>query len=305
MFRSMQNKFYYNAPNDNAGGVAEAASNNNASADFNMDELFNFSGVEENTAEQPANPTGAGNQAAEQPAGNNNVVDPNAQTTDPMAQQQPVQTPQVDNAVELAKLRGQVEAYQQAIQRPQQPAPQNQQQQAPQRPQFPVRLPPEIVQALSAEDPGTRQQAFEYLGSELGSSILYEAQQMQQNMMRQLAAAIPQVMAQQIAQHSQMQNWNNEFYKEFPQLGATPELKQFVGAVAQQMAQAGMIQDLSANSRRLVAQMVAQKMGVQPRQQQAPQMRRPAMAPGNARVMPNGGQVDVNSPEGILDLIRM
>lgn len=310
MFMRNKRWFFFNADGVGTGGDSAASppsGDTSSSPSFDMGSLFNIGPVSDESPQDPAS-AGAGKPTGDQQQQGSGAPSPDNSAQQPVPMAQPgQQTP--DPAAELAHLRGQLEAWRQAAQMPrqQQPQPQAQQQQ-PTRPQFPVRLPPEVIQALGAEDPGVRQQAFEYLGQELGSEILHQTQQQTQAVIRQLANAIPQVISSMINQHQQLAAFHNDFYKEHPYFGQTPEFRQYVGQLAQQLAGAGKITKLDKAARDLLAQAVFQSMGVNPGQQrpaQPPQQqqRRPTIANNGARQMPNGSPNDPNSAAGIFDLI--
>lgn len=292
------------------------AANDGAPTQLDFDALFgSFSGVS-STNENPA--AGAGETNGQPPTGTTPpvAVDPAA----PMAQQPPQQPP-ADLAAELANLRGQVEAYQQVATRPA-PAPQ---QQIPSGPAptsadvFPVSIPDELVQMMGHEDPSMRRRAYEHLGSELGARVTLQTQQQLRGMAAQFVQAIPQMVAQQIAQHYQMQRWHDDFYSAYPQLGATAQLKQFVGQQAGLLAQQGKLSKLDDASFDLVASAVVQAMGGNPamlkrvnkavaaavstpvRQNTG----RPATAGNGARPMATATDADPNSQASIQQMLAV
>ena len=294
-----------------AADAAPASDGSPTALDFQA--LFgNFSGLS-SKEETPA--VGAGT-AEGQPAQQTPAaapVDPNA----PMAQQTQQQPP-AELQAELANLRGQVEAYQQVATRPQPQAPQQQQPQQPQSSAeiFPVSIPDELVQMMSHEDPSMRRRAFEHLGSELGARVMQTTQMQIGNVVRQIAQAIPQMVGQMIAQNQQMQRWHDDFYGAYPQLGATPELKRFVGQQAAQLAQSGKLQKLDDASFDMVAQAVVLAMGGNPSMLKrvakavataaatpAHQTGRPATATNGARQMPTGTPEDPNSAASIQQML--
>lgn len=297
-----------------ASGSDPAPASDGAPTQLDFDALFgSFSGVS-STNENPA--AGAGETNGQPPTGTTPpvAVDPAA----PMAPQTPAQPPP-ELAAELATLRGQVEAYQRVVS---QPAPQ-----MPQQPQampsaaevFPVSIPDELVQMMGHEDPSMRRRAFEHLGSELGARMTMQTQQQIGNVVRQIAQAIPQMVGQMIAQHQQMQRWHDDFYGAYPQLGATPELKRFVGQQAAQLAQTGKLAKLDDASFDIVAQAVVMAMGGNPAMlkrvakavataEATPAHKatgRPAIATGSARTVVAGDTVDPNSADAVKQMLAV
>lgn len=307
--------FFRNAPDGVGGGASSPVSDGGSSSQLNdIADLFNFSSVQENQEGQEVEPSaGAGNPAENVPQGQQNV-DPNAQTPDPMATQQPPQPPAVSQA-DIAELRGQIQGMMQAAYAPVN-VPQQQTQQ-PSAPEFSVQVPDELVQGLSAEDPIVRKRSLEQLGSGLGQMVLHRANQQVAALYNHLSNAVPQMVASMIAQDRQMRQWHDDFYGDYKEFGKTPQMKQLVAGVASQLAQQGKIQDLSKNSHKLVAESVLDALGFPPEQiaaffarrngvvQQPTQtgVRRPVIAGQNARPMGNGSAVDPNSPQGIFDLL--
>lgn len=314
--------FFFNAPDANPGGATPTGSDSGgANSIDSIAELFNFSSVS-STDLDPNQNAGAGTTGQNEPQGqgqNQPVIanDPNVQTPPPMATQQPPQPPAVSQA-DLAELRGQINGMMQAAYAPvAQPQP-NQQQ--PQIPDFQVQIPDELVQGLAAEDPMMRKRSLEQLGSGLGQMVLHRANQQVAALYNHISNAIPQMVASMIAQHTQMRNWHDEFYGEYKEFGASPQMKQFVANIAANLAQQGKIRDMSRDSHKLVAEGVLAALGFSPEQiagfyarrgqpsQQAPapaanRQVRPAIASSSARPLGNGNAIDPNSPQGIYDLL--
>lgn len=314
--------FFRNAPDSNPGGSSTSsdAGGNSSSQLDSIAELFNFSSVQENQGgdQQTSQNAGAGNNEGNGSPGQQGAaasVDPNIQTLDPTATQQPPQPPAVSQA-DIAELRGQIQGIMQAAY---QPVNVPQQQQQPQVPDFSVQIPDELVQGLSAEDPMVRKRSLEQLGSGLGQMVLHRAQQQVSALYSHISNAIPQMVASMIAQHQQMNRWHDEFYGDYKEFGASPQMKQLVAGVAQNLAQQGKINDLSKSSHKLVAEGVLAALGFAPEQvnaffarrggqqqvvaPQQQQQRRPVIAGQSARPMGGGASVDPNSPQGIHDLL--
>lgn len=301
----LKNRLFYNIPNDQGATPSPETPSN----DINFEELFgSFSGVQD--PQEPQETAGAGNPPVEQPQGQQPpVVDPNAPPTAPMAQPQQPAPPAATQA-ELAELRGHLLGF---VQANQQQKPQATPQPAPTAAEiFPVQLSDEIIQMMSAEDPSMRRRAYEHLGSELGARVLQETQRHVSGVVNQIIQSVPQMVTSMIAQQNQMQRWHDDFYKAYPQLGASPQLKRFVGAVAAQLAQSGAIQGLDDAAFDVVAQNVVKSLGGNPqairRAGATPAVptippRRPAVAGNTARQMPNGNPVDPNSALAIDELL--
>ncbi len=316
--------FFRNAPDGNPGGAPASGDPGNAGASPDtsaIDSLWaSFSGVSE-TPSNDAN-AGAGNNqqtpqggAQQQVTGNPPVpaadAAANPAAAAPMAQpngQAPDQT-----AAQLAELRGQLNAllHVNATNQQRQPAPGSQQ---PQAPAFQVQIPPEVTQALRGEDPIQAQQALEYLGNNLGSMVLQRTQQDLGALYNHISQAIPQMVASMIAQHTQMQQWHNDFYKDYAELGVSPEMKSLVANTAAKLAQAGKIQGLDKAGARMVAENVLVAMGCPPqmiqqffaRKSGQPPMQQqihPAIANASARPMQNGNPLDPNSSDAITQLL--
>lgn len=303
-------------PDGNLGGNLSSGSDSGSSSQMNdIAELFNFSSVQENQEGQEVQPSSAGAGTSQENAtpGQQPVVDPNLQTPNPTATQQPSQPPTVSQA-DIAELRGQIQGMMQAAYAPV-AVPQQQTQQ--QVPEFSVNIPDELVQGLSAEDPIVRKRSLEQLGSGLGQMVLHRANQQVAALYTHISNAIPQMVASMIAQDRQMRQWHDDFYGEYKEFGKTPQMKQLVAGIASQLAQQGRIKDLSKDSHKLVAESVLVGLGFPPEQiaaffarrngavQQQPQtgMRRPVIAAQGARQMGNGSAIDPNSPQGIFDLL--
>ena len=308
--------FFRNTPDGNPGGSPSSGSDSGSSSQINdISELFNFSSVQENQEGQGVQPSsaGAGTTQENVTQGQQPVVDPNLQTPNPTATQQPSQPPTVSQA-DIAELRGQIQGMMQAAYAPV-AVPQQQTQQ--QVPEFSVNIPDELVQGLSAEDPIVRKRSLEQLGSGLGQMVLHRANQQVAALYTHISNAIPQMVASMIAQDRQMRQWHDDFYGEYKEFGKTPQMKQLVAGIASQLAQQGRIKDLSKDSHKLVAESVLVGLGFPPEQiaaffarrngvvQQQPQtgMRRPVIAAQGARQMGNGSAIDPNSPQGIFDLL--
>ena len=308
--------FFRNTPDGNPGGSPSSGSDSGSSSQMNdIAELFNFSSVQENQEGQGVQPSsaGAGTTQENVTQGQQPVVDPNLQTPNPTATQQPSQPPTVSQA-DIAELRGQIQGMMQAAYAPV-AVPQQQTQQ--QVPEFSVNIPDELVQGLSAEDPIVRKRSLEQLGSGLGQMVLNRANQQVAALYTHISNAIPQMVASMIAQDRQMRQWHDDFYGEYKEFGKTPQMKQLVAGIASQLAQQGKIKDLSKDSHKLVAESVLVGLGFPPEQiaaffarrngavQQQPQtgMRRPVIAAQGARQMGNGSAIDPNSPQGIFDLL--
>lgn len=308
--------FFRNTPDGNPGGNLSSGSDSGSSSQMNdIAELFNFSSVQENQEGQEVQPSSAGAGTSQENAtpGQQPVVDPNLQTPNPTATQQPSQPPTVSQA-DIAELRGQIQGMMQAAYAPV-AVPQQQTQQ--QVPEFSVNIPDELVQGLSAEDPIVRKRSLEQLGSGLGQMVLNRANQQVAALYTHISNAIPQMVASMIAQDRQMRQWHDDFYGEYKEFGKTPQMKQLVAGIASQLAQQGRIKDLSKDSHKLVAESVLVGLGFPPEQiaaffarrnravQQQPQtgMRRPVIAAQGARQMGNGSAIDPNSPQGIFDLL--
>lgn len=308
--------FFHNTPDGNPGGNLSSGSDSGSSSQMNdIAELFNFSSVQENQEGQEVQPSSAGAGTSQENAtpGQQPVVDPNLQTPNPTATQQPSQPPTVSQA-DIAELRGQIQGMMQAAYAPV-AVPQQQTQQ--QVPEFSVNIPDELVQGLSAEDPIVRKRSLEQLGSGLGQMVLNRANQQVAALYTHISNAIPQMVASMIAQDRQMRQWHDDFYGEYKEFGKTPQMKQLVAGIASQLAQQGRIKDLSKDSHKLVAESVLVGLGFPPEQiaaffarrnravQQQPQtgMRRPVIAAQGARQMGNGSAIDPNSPQGIFDLL--
>ena len=308
--------FFRNTPDGNPGGNPSSGSDSGSSSQMNdIAELFNFSSVQENQEGQGVQPSsaGAGTTQENVTQGQQPVVDPNLQTPNPTATQQPSQPPTVSQA-DIAELRGQIQGMMQAAYAPV-AVPQQQTQQ--QVPEFSVNIPDELVQGLGAEDPIVRKRSLEQLGSGLGQMVLHRANQQVAALYTHISNAIPQMVASMIAQDRQMRQWHDDFYGEYKELGKTPQMKQLVAGIASQLAQQGKIKDLSKDSHKLVAESVLVGLGFPPEQiaaffarrngavQQQPQtgMRRPVIAAQGARQMGNGSAIDPNSPQGIFDLL--
>ena len=308
--------FFRNTPDGNPGGNLSSGSDSGSSSQMNdIAELFNFSSVQENQEGQGVQPSsaGAGTTQENVTQGQQPVVDPNLQTPNPTATQQPSQPPTVSQA-DIAELRGQIQGMMQAAYAPV-AVPQQQTQQ--QVPEFSVNIPDELVQGLGAEDPIVRKRSLEQLGSGLGQMVLHRANQQVAALYTHISNAIPQMVASMIAQDRQMRQWHDDFYGEYKEFGKTPQMKQLVAGIASQLAQQGKIKDLSKDSHKLVAESVLVGLGFPPEQiaaffarrngavQQQPQtgMRRPVIAAQGARQMGNGSAIDPNSPQGIFDLL--
>lgn len=308
--------FFRNTPDGNPGGNLSSGSDSSSSSQINdISELFNFSSVQENQEGQGVQPSSAGAGTSQENAtpGQQPVVDPNLQTPNPTATQQPSQPPTVSQA-DIAELRGQIQGMMQAAYAPV-AVPQQQNQQ--QVPEFSVNIPDELVQGLSAEDPIVRKRSLEQLGSGLGQMVLHRANQQVAALYTHISNAIPQMVASMIAQDRQMRQWHDDFYGEYKEFGKTPQMKQLVAGIASQLARQGKIKDLSKDSHKLVAESVLVGLGFPPEQiaaffarrngavQQQPQtgMRRPVIAAQGARQMGNGSAIDPNSPQGIFDLL--
>lgn len=308
--------FFRNTPDGNPGGNLSSGSDSGSSSQMNdIAELFNFSSVQENQEGQGVQPSSAGAGTSQENAtpGQQPVVDPNLQTPNPTATQQPSQPPTVSQA-DIAELRGQIQGMMQAAYAPV-AVPQQQTQQ--QVPEFSVNIPDELVQGLGAEDPIVRKRSLEQLGSGLGQMVLHRANQQVAALYTHISNAIPQMVASMIAQDRQMRQWHDDFYGEYKEFGKTPQMKQLVAGIASQLAQQGRIKDLSKDSHKLVAESVLVGLGFPPEQiaaffarrngavQQQPQtgMRRPVIAAQGARQMGNGSAIDPNSPQGIFDLL--
>ena len=308
--------FFRNTPDGNPGGNPSSGSDSGSSSQMNdIAELFNFSSVQENQEGQGVQPSsaGAGTTQENVTQGQQPVVDPNLQTPNPTATQQPSQPPTVSQA-DIAELRGQIQGMMQAAYAPV-AVPQQQTQQ--QVPEFSVNIPDELVQGLGAEDPIVRKRSLEQLGSGLGQMVLHRANQQVAALYTHISNAIPQMVASMIAQDRQMRQWHDDFYGEYKEFGKTPQMKQLVAGIASQLAQQGKIKDLSKDSHKLVAESVLVGLGFPPEQiaaffarrngavQQQPQtgMRRPVIAAQGARQMGNGSAIDPNSPQGIFDLL--
>lgn len=307
---------FSNTPDGNPGGNISSGSDSGSSSQINdISELFNFSGVQENQEGPGVQSTSAGAGTSQENAtpGQQPVVDPNLQTPNPTATQQPSQPPTVSQA-DIAELRGQIQGMMQAAYAPV-AVPQQQTQQ--QVPEFSVNIPDELVQGLGAEDPIVRKRSLEQLGSGLGQMVLHRANQQVAALYTHISNAIPQMVASMIAQDRQMRQWHDDFYGEYKEFGKTPQMKQLVAGIASQLAQQGKIKDLSKDSHKLVAESVLVGLGFPPEQiaaffarrngavQQQPVtgMRRPVIAAQGARQMGNGSAIDPNSPQGIFDLL--
>lgn len=318
MFRNRLSSFFYNVPDEGSSPASAPATTTSDSA---IDSLWaSFSGVSETppAAAEPQS-AGAGNQ---QPAvqGKDGVVG-NTQQTPPVTETPtaapmapPTGIPPDQSAAQLAELRGQLNAVMQMAANNQQRA-QPQPQQQPQLPDFPVRIPNEVVQAMRSEDPAQTQAALEYLGSNLGSMVLHRAQQDIGNLYQHIQQAIPQMVSAMIAQHTQMQQWHNEFYGDYSELGVSPQMKQLVAQVASGLAQQGRVTKLDKAAGRMVAEEVLRAMGAPPQMIQQyfarksgapapiPSRVHPTIANGQARQMSSGNPLDPNSPEAISQFI--
>lgn len=316
--------FLRNAPDGNPGALAptDSSGNGNPSSDTSaIDSLWaSFSGVSEVVPDVAS--AGAGNtqqtpqSSEQQQVGNNQqtVTPPTSPATAaPMAP--PTAVPPDQSAAQIAELRGQLNALMQmgANNQQQQAAPQQQQ---PRMPDFRVQIPNEVVQALRSEDPIQTQQALEYLGNNLGSMVLHRAQQDLGALYQHISQAIPQMVASMIAQHTQMSRWHDDFYKDYSELGVSPQMKQLVANTAAQLAQQGKVTSLDKASGRMVAEAVLQAMGCPPQMIQqffarksgqpivaSQQQIHPAIANSMARPMNNGNPLDPNSMNAISDLI--
>ena len=257
--------FFRNTPDGNPGGNLSSGSDSGSSSQMNdISELFNFSSVQENQEGQEVQPSSAGAGTSQENAtqGQQSVVDPNLQTPNPTATQQPSQPPTVSQA-DIAELRGQIQGMMQAAYAPV-AVPQQQNQQ--QVPEFSVNIPDELVQGLGAEDPIVRKRSLEQLGSGLGQMVLHRANQQVAALYTHISNAIPQMVASMIAQDRQMRQWHDDFYGEYKEFGKTPQMKQLVAGIASQLAQQGKIKDLSKDSHKLVAESVLVGLGFPPEQ---------------------------------------
>ena len=308
------------APDDGAGAAEPPAS---TPTELDIASLFDLAGPTLSPPEEPQQPAGAGNppEAPAQPEPVRTGKFPTPAPKTPVApaapeapMAQPTEpTPAPATAEQLAELRGQLAAHQALLTRPQQPAPAAAPSAAPKTAAevFPVQIPDELVQAIRADDPVMARRGLEHLGSQLGARILNETQTAMTQHLHQMAQAIPQVITSMLVQHQQMQTWHDEFYREFPQLGATPELKQFVGQMAANLGKQGKITGLDGNARKIVARAVMEAIlgpgKVQPAATSpapaAPAAKRPAVASSGSRPMANGNIPDPNSAAAIQEIL--
>ena len=192
-----------------------------------------------------------------------------------------------------------------------------QQQNQQQVPEFSVKIPDELVQGLSAEDPIVRKRSLEQLGSGLGQMVFHRANQQVAALYTHISNAIPQMVASMIAQDRQMRQWHDDFYGEYKGIWKDSPNEATCGRHRLSACPAGKDQRSFKDSHKLVAESVLVGLGFPPEQiaaffarrngavQQQPQtgMRRPVIAAQGARQMGNGSAIDPNSPQGIFDLL--
>ena len=236
--------------------------------------------------------------AIEEPKADPPVEAPEPETPATQPDQPQIPPLQVDPR-EIAELRGAVTALlQQPRAMPAQAPPQ-----APSMPEFPVEISQEIVEALGSDNIQERRVAVQALGSQLGQRVMQETTQL---VSAALQRYVPQMIAQAAEQRELVRHWHDQFYNKYPVLGKTPQLKRFVSQVAAHMLQTGQLRSLDMAAFDSVAAQTLTSLGIQPRARAnggtpvAPAAGRPTTAARTARPS-NPGQLDPNSPEGILD----
>lgn len=211
---------------------------------------------------------------------------------------------------------------------PQIPQPQPQpptapQQQAPQTPEiapFDVSIPPQMMEAITSEDPIQMQKGFEALVNAAGNLFMKTA-------MEQLMAQIPQIVTQQVlpqfmAQQVQRQQHNkrivDEFYNEYPAWN-TDDYRPVIAAVAEEVAEETGRSDWSPAFKAEIVRRAKDYLGfdgkaapAKPQRNRRPQQqkkgarrrnksgRRPSRSVGSGKARQReAGPVKLNSPEHI------
>lgn len=204
---------------------------------------------------------GVGNAASEQPAPATPTEGQASPPTLPEGASAPQgATPPAASATdsEMAALRAQLTAMQQAMYTPREPAPQPApQQEPPAQPQYQFNLPADLLQQMEAEDPVARMQGY----ARFAQGIAMTVHQQALAEARQMIEAMPQQIEPMIQQRLHQQHIFQDFYGTHKELNK-PELYPLVVSVAQQVAREKNISGWNPELRDAVAARVKSVLGL-------------------------------------------